>query len=166
MAENKTGGKEGFTLGLALLDAVPVVAFGVDMMLLSKPLGSKIFLLGAFLALCGGLCMVIYKIILSVFQKDYPVCKKMFPIFMGGGWLIMIVAAIMARKNIHLAGIWKAICTMPATLFFVLGLCFFVAFIVYFKTKFNADSAKDNWVEEILNAGAQVCMMIAVILSV
>ena len=43
---------------------------------------------------------------------------------------------------------------------------FFAAFIIYFKTKFNADSARDNWIEEILNAGTQVCILIGVILSV
>jgi len=165
MADNN-GGKAGFTLGLALLDAVPVIAFGVDMISLSKPLQSSLFLIGAILAMLGGVCMVLYKIILAICKKDYPICKKMFPFFMGSGWVIMIVATIIKRKLISLPGIWKAICTMPACIFFILGLLFFVAFIVYFKTKFNADSAKDNWVEEILNAGAQLCMMIGVLLSI
>ena len=55
---------------------------------------------------------------------------------------------------------------MPACIFFVLGIAFFAAFIIYFKTKFNADSAKDNWIEEILNAGTQVFILIGVVLSV
>ena len=54
MAENK--GKEGFTLGLALMDAIPVVAFGIDMALLARPLQSKLFLLGAVVSLLAGAC--------------------------------------------------------------------------------------------------------------
>lgn len=162
---NNNGGKEGFTLGLALMDAIPCIAFGVDMALLSRPLQSPLFLVGAVVSLLAGLAMVFYKIMLAVFKKDYPICKKLMPIGMTIGWVTMIAAAIINRSKISLPGIWKAICTMPATAFFIAGVIFFAAFITYFKTKFDADSAKDNWIEEILNAGTQVCMMIGVILS-
>lgn len=165
MSEKK-GGKEGFTLGLALLDAVPVVAFGVDMLLLSKPLDSKLFLIGAVVSFLAGGAMVFYKLCLAIAKKDYPICKKIMPVGMTAGWLMMIVGAILKRQNISFPGMWRAICTMPATLFFILGILCFVGFLVYFKTKFNADSAKDNWIEEIHNAGAQVFMMLGVIFSV
>ncbi|MBR0482312.1 MAG: hypothetical protein IJJ48_07565 [Firmicutes bacterium] len=158
--------KEGFTLGLALMDAIPVVAFGVDMALLAKPLGSKLFLLGAIISLLAGACMVVYKLLLATVKKEVPGLKKMMPIGMTAGWVMMIAALILNRSKISLAGIWHAVSSMPACIFFVLGIAFFAAFIIYFKTKFNADSAKDNWIEEILNAGTQVFILIGVVLSV
>ena len=163
---SKNTGKQGFTLGLALMDAVPVIAFGIDMALLAKPLQSKLFLIGAVISLFAGTCMVIYKLLLATIKKEVPWLKKMMPIGMSLGWVLMIVGLIINRSKINLPAIWKAVSTVPASIFFLFGIAFFVAFIIYFKTKFNADSAKDNWIEEILNAGTQVCILIGVILSV
>ena len=166
MAEKKMpAGKEGFTLGMALLDAVPVLAFGADMLLLSRPLQNTWFLIGAVLSFLGGLCMVVYKLILSTRGKEYPVFKKMFPFFMSAGWILMILGAVLARENISLAAILSAVTAFPAVIFYALALLFFGAFIVYWRTKFDG-SARSNWVEEILNACAQVAMLIGVLLSV
>ena len=33
---DNNSGRQGFTLGLALMDAIPVVAFGIDMALLAN----------------------------------------------------------------------------------------------------------------------------------
>lgn len=162
---DKNGGKEGFTLGLALMDAIPCIAFGIDMSLLAKPLSSPLFLLGAVVSLFAGLAMVFYKIMLAVFKKDYPVCKKIMPIGMTIGWLTMIIAAVINSSKINLGAIWKAVSTAPAVIFFIAGIVAFIAFFTYFKTKFNADSAKDNWVEEILNAITQVCILLGVVFA-
>ena len=110
--------------------------------------------------------MVIYKLLLATIKKEVPWLKKMMPVGMSLGWVLMIVGLIINRSKINLPAIWKAVSTVPASIFFLFGIAFFVAFIIYFKTKFNADSAKDNWIEEILNAGTQVCILIGVILSV
>ena len=142
------------------------MAFGVDMALLAKPLQSKLFLLGAAISLIAGSCMVVYKLLLALAKKDVPGLKKVMPIGMSLGWLIMIAAAVINRSKISLSSMWKAVSSMPACIFFILGIVFFAAFIIYFKTKFDADSARDNWIEEILNAGTQVCILIGVILSV
>ena len=164
MSENK--GKEGFGLGLALLDAVPVVAFGIDMALLAKPLQSTLFLIGAVISIIAGGCMVVYKLLIAVAKKEVQGLKKMMPIGMSLGWVLMIVAAVINRSKISLPAVWKSVSSVPACIFFVLGIGFFIAFFTYFKTKFNADSARDNWIEEILNAGTQVCILIGVILSI
>ena len=158
--------KQGFTLGLALMDAVPVVAFGIDMALLARPLQSRLFLAGAVISLIAGTCMVIYKLLLAAAKKEVPVLKKAMPIGMSLGWILMIAGLIANRSKINIPGIWNAVSTPPACVFFLLGIAFFAAFIIYFKTGFDADSAKDNWIEEILNAGTQVCILIGVILSV
>ncbi len=159
-------GKEGFTLGLALLDSVPVIAFGADMILLSKPLSSPLFLIGAVISTLAGACMVVYKLLIATSGREVPGLKKMMPIGMTLGWITMITAVIINRSKINFKGLWKAVSTAPASIFFILALCFFAAFIIYFKTKFNADSAKDNWIEEILNACTQVFVLIGVILSI
>ena len=163
--DNSTG-KKGFTLGLALMDAIPVVAFGIDMALLAKPLQSSLFLVGAVLSLLAGTCMVVYKLLLATVKKEVPGLKKMMPIGMSFGWILMIAGVIVNRSKVSLPGIWKAVSSAPASIFYLLGIAFFTAFIVYFKTGFNADSARDNWIEEILNAGTQVCILLGVILSV
>ena len=148
------------------MDSIPVVAFRADMALLAKPLQSNLFLTGAVLSLLAGTCMVVCKLLLATVKKEVPWLKKMMPVGMSLGWILMIVGVMLNRSKVSFSYIWHAISTAPASIFFLLGLAFFVAFIAYFKTSFNADSAKDNWIEEILNAGTQVCILIGVILSV
>ncbi len=165
MSENK-GAKEGFTLGLALMDAIPVIAFGIDMALLAKPLGSALFLAGAVISLLAGSCMVVYKLLLALAKKEVQGLKKAMPIGMSAGWLMMIAAAVINRSKINMAAIWQGVSSMPACIFFIGGLCFFAAFIIFFKTKFDADSARDNWIEEILNGCAWIMILIGVVLAV
>ena len=47
---------EGFTLALALVDAVPVLSFGISMVIIASRFDSSLFMIGAILAVLGGCC--------------------------------------------------------------------------------------------------------------
>ena len=77
MDKENTNKKEGFTFGLALMDTIPVIAFGIDAILLSKPLQSGLFLAGAIISLLSGSCMVAYKLLLAGAGKEAPVLMRL-----------------------------------------------------------------------------------------
>ena len=49
---------EGFTIGLALVDAVPVLSFGISMVIIASKFGSPLFMVGAALSVLAGCCKV------------------------------------------------------------------------------------------------------------
>ena len=56
---------EGFTLGLALVDAIPVLSFGISMVIIASRFHSPIFMIGASLSVIAGCCKVAWKLILE-----------------------------------------------------------------------------------------------------
>ena len=48
---------EGFTLGLALVDAIPVLAFAGSMAIVAARFDSPLFMLGAGLSILAGCCI-------------------------------------------------------------------------------------------------------------
>ena len=52
------GGKkmEGFTVALALVDAIPVLRFGISMVIIASRFDSPLFMIGAFLSVLAGCC--------------------------------------------------------------------------------------------------------------
>ena len=57
---------EGFTLGLALVDAIPVLAFAGSMAIIAARFDSPLFMVGAGLSILAGCCKVAWKLILGI----------------------------------------------------------------------------------------------------
>ena len=73
---------EGFTLGMALMDAVPVLTFGASTILLGiamlKNGAGPLFFIGAALGFFGGLFKVLWKMLVAVCGKDVVWMNKQF----------------------------------------------------------------------------------------
>jgi len=60
---------EGFTLGLALVDAIPVLSFGISMLIIASRFDNPLFLIGAALSVLAGCCKVAWKLVLGLTKK-------------------------------------------------------------------------------------------------
>jgi len=171
MSENKSTTLEP-TLGMTLLDAVPVIFFAASMIFValafsrsSLPLG-LLFGVGALLSFLAGLGKVIWKFLLAIKNKNCSVFKKYFRHLMSAGFLLMLVTGIVyavlfgSGKNLIVI-----LTDIPAVLCLCIGLGFFVSMCVY-GAKADMDTARANWTEEILNTVAQVFIFIFVIISI
>ena len=69
---------EEFTLALALVDFIPVLAFGVAIIMISLGFPSKLFLIGAIISLLAGMFKVLWKLILGTTKKDVKWLNKCF----------------------------------------------------------------------------------------
>lgn len=154
--------KNQFTLSLALADALPVLFFGVAAAMLGVKVRSAVFLVGAALCLLAGAGKVVWKLLLALRGKDVAFLGAQLRCVMPAGFLLMIVGAIFADRATVRALLHAAV-RLPSAAFFALTIVGLVAMIVCAK-KFDRRDARGNWIEQIINAAAQACAMVGVLL--
>ena len=156
---------EGFTVGLALVDAIPVLSFGISMVLIASRFDSVPFMIGAVLSVLGGCCKVAWKLVLGILQKDLRWLNKPFVPLMAVGFGLIIGSLIAGWKKISWAGVLAAVTAVPSVLFFAawLGLMGFMGW--YRKHKFVNDDARSNWTAQIVNAVGQTCLLLGILFA-
>jgi hypothetical protein len=156
---------EGFTLGLALVDAIPVLSFGISMVIIASRFDSPLFLIGSILSVLGGCCKVAWKMVLGVTKKDLRWLNKPFVPMMASGFLLMLISFIIGFGKINWPAVGTAIIGLPSILFFAawLGLMGFMGW--YRKHKFKNDDAHSNWTAQIINAIGQTCLLLGILFA-
>ncbi len=156
---------EGFTIGLALVDAIPVLSFGISMVIIASRFDSPLFMLGAVLSVLGGCCKVCWKLVLGVRKKDLRWLNKPFVPMMASGFLLILISLILGFKSISWAGVLASVLSFPSILFFAawIGLMGFMGW--YRKNKFKNDDAHSNWTAQIVNAIGQTCLLLGILFA-
>jgi len=154
---------EGFTLGLALVDAIPVLAFAGSMGIVAARFDSPLFMIGAGLSILAGCCKVAWKLILGIWKKNILWLNKPFVPMQATGFLLMLVSFVLGIRRIDWGGVLGALVSFPAVLFFIawIGLMGFMGW--YRKNKFKNDDARSNWTAQIVNAVGQLCLLLGVL---
>ena len=156
---------EGFTIGLALVDAIPVLSFGISMVIIASRFRSPLFMIGAVLSVLGGCCKVAWKLVLGIAKKDLRWLNKPFVPMMASGFLLLIVSLILGFRKISWAGVGAAILGMPSILFFIAWVALMGVMGWYRKNKFSNDDAKSNWTAQIINAVGQTCLLLGILFA-
>lgn len=156
---------EGFTLALALVDAIPVLSFGIAMVIVAARFGSPLFIVGASLSVLAGCCKVAWKLVLGIAKKDMRWLNKPFVPMQATGFLLMVISFIIGFGAIDWSGVLAAVTGLPSLIFFVLWIGF-MGFMVWFrKAKFKNDDAKSNWIAQIVNAVGQTCLLLGILFA-
>ena len=156
---------EGFTVGLALVDAIPVLSFGIAMVIIAGKFGSPLFMVGAALSVLAGCCKVAWKLILGIWKKDLRWLNKPFVPMQAAGFLLMAISFIVGFGKINWAAVGSGILSFPSALFFVawIGLMCFRGW--FRKHKFKNEDAKANWTAQIINAVGQTCLLLGILFA-
>ena len=156
---------EGFTLGLALVDAIPVLSFGISMVIIAGRFDSPIFMIGAALSVLAGCCKVAWKLVLGIWKKDLRWLNKPFVPMQATGFLLMMISFVLGFGKIHWPGVLAAITGFPSILFFLawIGLMGFMGW--FRKNKFQNDDAHSNWTAQIINAVGQTCLLLGILFA-
>ena len=156
---------EGFTLALALVDAIPVLSFGISMVIIASRFNSPLFLMGASLSVLAGCCKVAWKLVLGIKGKDLRWLNKPFVPMQAAGFLLMAASFVLGFGKINWAGVLTGITSGPSVLFFLawIGLMFFMGW--YRKNKFKHDDAASNWTAQIVNAVGQTCLLLGILFA-
>ena len=168
MAENKDRAKitkdmvpEGFTMSLAIVDAIPVLLFAVAIIILGMKAGfSPLIMLGGFLVFLGGAIKVLWKMIVAAKQKNvYWMYQQMGPV-MGVGFLLIVIGCILSRAELKAAFANIG----PASIVFFAFWFFGMSLMGFFAKKLDSSDPKSNWIEQGTNGVAELCLCIALAL--
>ncbi len=163
---------EGFTVGLALVDAIPVIFFSASLVLIASALAGSgatfwIVLVGAVMVAISGLCKVLWKLLLGLKVGDIKILNKIFVPFMAVGFMTTLVGVIVGTvtKVIKWNTVLGRALSIPSVIFFVCG---FIAMGFMGKLKkstdresFNKD-AKKNWIAQFVNGFAQAMIFLGI----
>ena len=152
---------EGFSISMALVDAIPVLFFAVNIIILGMKAGfSWLIMLGGLLCILGGGIKVLWKVIVAAKQKNIWWMFVQMRYTMLIGFLLIIIGCIVDRHA--LAAAFSGIGT-ASVIFLVLWVLGMVLMGVFAKVLDNADP-KANWIEQGTNAVSQICLCIALLL--
>ena len=154
---------EGFTLALALVDAIPVLSFGISMVIIAPRFDSPLFLVGASLSVLAGCCKVAWKLVLGIWKKDLRWLNKPFVPMQAAGFLLMMVSFALGFGRIDWNGVFAAVTGIPSILFFAAWLALMGTMVWYRKNCFDHDNARSNWTAQIINALGQTCLLLGIL---
>ena len=156
---------EGFTVGLALVDAIPVLSFGISMVIIASRFNSPLFMIGAALSVLAGCCKVAWKLILGLSKKDVKWLNKPFVPMQATGFLLMLISFVIGFGKINWAEVLAAVIGLPSIVFFVTWIVLMGAMVWYRKHEFSRDDAKSNWTAQIINAVGQTCLLMGILFA-
>ena len=156
---------EGFTVALALVDAIPVLSFGISMVIIASRFDSPLFMIGAFLSVLAGCCKVCWKLVLGIWKKDLRWLNKPFLPMQITGFGFILGSLLTGLGKINWGGVLAAVTSLPSLAFFLawIGLMFFMGW--YRKNRFKNDDAHSNWTAQIVNAVGQTCLLLGILFA-
>lgn len=157
------GVPEGFTLALALVDALPVVFFCAAAIFAIIEIASPLFAAGAVLSAVGGAGKVCWKLVLALARRDVPFLSKQMRVTMPAGFLLMIVGALCSLASA--GALAQRICVLPSLVFAIVWVACMGA-MGYLASHRDQADARSNWIEQLVNAAGQACLLAAVAFAV
>lgn len=154
---------EDFTLSLALVDAVPVLLFSISCLTLYRFFHSVLFLAGAVCCALAGCGKVLWKLLLVTAQRNVPLLNRQMRVLMPTGFLVILVSLIVDRRLVSVSGMAQAVTCFPSCMLFLLFFVGMVMMGVFAKTLDSAD-LRSNWIEQLTNAAAQLCLLLGILL--
>ena len=156
---------EGFTLALALVDAIPVLSFGISMVIIATRFQNPVFMIGAALSVLAGCCKVAWKLVLGIAEKDLKWLNKPFVPMQATGFLLMLISFIIGFGKINWAGVLAAVTGLPSILFFIIWIALMFTMVWYRKHKFQRNDASSNWTAQIINAVGQTSLLLGILFA-
>lgn len=155
---------EGFSVSMALVDLLPVLFFGLSAMTAGRLFHSALIVAGALVCLLSGVVKVLWKLIAAVSRRNiWPMFVQM-RILMPLGFALMLAALIADRAKLSFPTMLAGLTRFPACVFFAAGALGMTLMLV-FAFCWDSSDARVNWQEQTVNAAAQLCILIGLLLS-
>ena len=156
---------EGFTVALALVDAIPVLSFGISTLIIAGRFDAPLFFIGAVLSVLGGCCKVAWKFVLGITKKDLRWLNKPFVPMMAVGFLLLLLSVLLNITQIPWGQVSAAVLCLPSAVFFAAWIVLMGVMGWYRKHKFSHDDAHSNWTAQIINAIGQTCLLLGILFA-
>lgn len=153
---------EGFTLALALVDAVPVALFCASAAVFGAQAESPVFVAGAAVAFLGGAGKVLWKLLLATARRDVRWLSRQMRFVMPCGFTLMAAGAVINR--VQVAGLVSRLAQLPSAVLLLAWVACMCA-MGYFAGHRDQADARANWVEQCVNACGQAALLAALLLA-
>ena len=154
--------KEGFTLALALVDAIPVLEFCISIFYVAIATQSLLMVVGALCCVYAGFGKVAWKLMLALRGRDMPQLTKNFMKRMLTGFALIVVGLLFYASSIDGAALVARVLSYPAVLFFALAVVFMVVLCVL-RAVLDQGSARNNWIEQLVNIAMQTALLFGIL---
>lgn len=161
MKKKKDPGALAPTIPMALVDSLPVLFFSATAVFIALIFKSALFCIGAALCILAGLGKVLWKFIRAAGGKDFRILFVQMRILMPAGFLVMIISLFVDRADF--SAVWKNITGFPCIILFAAG-CAGMAAMIVLAVAADPGSSRMNWIEQTVNAVAQLCFLLGVII--
>ncbi len=153
---------EGFTLALALVDAVPVALFCACAAVFGARAQSPVFVAGAVVAFAGGAGKVCWKLLIAVARRNVAWLSRQMRYVMPVGFVLMIAGA--ALNHTQVAGLLASLVQLPSLVFLLAWVACMCA-MGHFAGHRDQTNARSNWIEQTVNACGQAALLAALLLA-
>lgn len=154
---------EGFTAGMAAMDALPVLFFSGSTAVLSMRFPSPLFRTGALLVILAGALKVAWKFVLALGHRNIRFLNRQMRYLMPAGFLLMLIALVIGRQSWSIRAAAAHIISFPSIIFFIAGIAGMVCMSIYPRI-FSQMDPRANWIEQGTNAAAQACIFLGILL--
>ncbi|MFD0705226.1 hypothetical protein ACFQY8_05655 [Alloscardovia venturai] len=154
----------GFTVGLALVDFLPVIIFSIMFAILAYRLHLVVFTMGTVLVAFAGLLKATWKLIVAMTGKNIVWMNLQMRTTMPLGFLLIlseIIAQSAVYRTLNIVFVFAHI-SLASWIFIVLGCVAMIAMSVFAFT-LDKNDTQSNWIEQITNTCGQLCFLLAVI---
>jgi len=155
---------EGFSVKLALVDAFPVLFFGLVAILLGIKLNDIVTLIGAIVVFVSGALKVLWKIIVATKKKNVWALFLQMRIAMPIGFLIIIIGFVIQAITTDLTPFWMSLTNIFSIICFVIGFIG-MGMMIVFSVKLDSSDVKSNWIEQITNGFSQLFFFLGLLIS-
>ncbi len=154
---------EGFNIKMVLVDAIPVIVFGINAVMIGLKIHNDVFMIGAFICLGSACLKVTWKLVLALRKIDLKLLSKQFKYVMGLGFMVMAIAPFVS-PTVSLSDIWNHISLAPSAAFFVMALGA-ACFMVYMARHMDMYDVKKNWQAQYVNILLQLLLLLGILYS-
>lgn len=152
---------EGFTLGLALVDAVPVLLFCLACITCGVRLHSSVFVAGAVIAFVGGAGKVCWKLVIALANRNLPLLSRQMRVVMPVGFALMLVGLL--TSGLTMDAFVAGVTSFPTWAFLLIWIgC--MCGMGWFAGHLDPTDVRSNWIEQLTNACGQAALLAALLL--
>lgn len=160
---NKDIVPENFTIGLVLVDLIPVLLFGGSGLILGLLTRNILISIGAIICFLSGFLKVLWKFIVVIKKRNIWFLFMQMRISMPIGFLIIVTGIIIASITGNMGNVLRECIHFPQVILFTFGFIG-MGLMGYFAKSLDGTDVKSNWIEQITNSVAQLFIFIGLLL--
>ena len=162
---NKDIVPDNFTIGLVIVDMIPVLLFGGSGLIFGLLARNILISIGASICFLSGFLKVWWKLIVVIKKRNVWFLFKQMRIVMPIGFLILVIGIVIASIAGKMGDVLRGCMQFPQVILFALGFVG-MGLMGFFAKNLDSTDVKANWIEQITNSLAQLFIFMGLLMLI